>query len=173
MLMVGYQDQSSEQRQSPQGNSKYFMSEGPINEYEMERYEDKTQGYIITVPRSWGVYPAYGGFYDEFYDGMETIGPLVGNSAAKETMTIEVWDENTIRKSNQSLVDAYIDSRLNGLKYDKQDHSEKFARIVRYDSEGKYRDTCKLSEHKNKLYVFCYQQDNSIHTDIINSIEFM
>jgi hypothetical protein len=162
---TGCQEQSQTQR-----NSKYFMREGVFS-IEMERYENKEYGYAITVPRSWGTHNEYGYFSDDLTDNTGEIGPLTG-SAAVQTIKIEVFsDENATRKPNQSWIDFYMNLRLTGTKYDKSSLSGIYAEIIRYNNDEKYKDTCRLYDHKNKLYVFCYHKDNNIHWDIIKSIE--
>lgn len=188
-VLAGCQQSSQAQSQTTsqsKDSSEYFTKNG----IEMERYTNKTDGYAITVPRSWGTYDgiAMGVFNDNLFDEMRKIGPPpFGKNAEDVMLNISVLsDEDNIRKPNQSWEDYYIETFIdpNTETYKKIAVASlpyKITEFITYnighDVDNKkifiYQQRCRFIENEKKLYIFCYDKDNYIHRDIINSIELL
>lgn len=117
-------------------------------------------------------------------------------------LSIEVFsDQNTKRETGQSWFDFYDKMRLQGHTYTKQKLDDNTTEVTLFGKSkqtcglvkiGKtneslsfenkcfdnkndvefYKQTCRLIEHKNQLYSFCYNNENNIHSNIIKSIKF-
>jgi len=91
------------------GTGEYFYLNRSTNSYEIEfeRYENKTYGYSIEVPKSCGAIMPYGeNFTDNLYDEMEEIGPFIPRSAICESCYLSL-DVFTDKEASESWVDFY------------------------------------------------------------------
>jgi len=154
----------------------------------IERYKNKTHGYTIEVPKSWGsiYFPIHPSdeFLDDLSDNMEAVGPLLSGRSDEnwlEYVGIEIFTkQNTGRKEGQNWFDFYTSFRLENLKYITDEFSNKLLtkdkgyeikEYVEFDKNEEYLRTHRLMSNERGLYVFSYDKDNSIHKNIIDSIE--
>lgn len=117
-------------------------------------------------------------------------------------LSVEVFsDQNAKRENSQSWFDFYDKLRLQGNTYTKQKLDDNTTEIIFFGKPNQtcglvkiaetngslslenkcfdnnndvefYKHTCRLIEHKNQLYSFCYNNENNIHSNIVKSIKF-
>lgn len=136
---------------------------------QLQTFTNKTYGYTMSLPKSWGTIYDYSGYNDNINDDWETIGPYVPYK--DPYITSEVFSDATaLRKENQSWVDFYKSFRLEGQKYDISDFEARYPTKM-VSLSGERPKTCLLMEHTN-LYVFCFHPQNHIAYDMFHSIRF-
>ncbi len=150
------------------------------NSSNLQRYQNKKYGYTIELPKTWGAIQPYGASFTELYEDLETIGPNLptafDDDRNKYYLDIEVFsDQTNQRQANETWLDWYKKLRIKNEKYESMnyvnDRKYKVTEITLFDEKGDYKRSCNLLEKNNKLYTFCFNRNNNIHTEIIQSIE--
>lgn len=140
--------------------------------------------------------------YDELETIGPDLPTAFNNDRDQYYLDVEVFSsENTKREPNQTWIDFYTKFRLEGTTYLIQKWDETTTEIALLGKSGQtcgqvktgeseselsfeskcfdnkndaefYKRTCRLIEHGAKLYSFCYNNENNIHSGIMKSIKF-